>query len=76
MVDTSVFLPYIVPSIAQRLGQPEVVEPCEEIRLALVQLLTAIIDLTKSKVGLYIDDMIKILQKTIVDQFHEVKKVS
>ena len=75
MVDASAFLPYVIPSVAQRLGQPEVVESCEELRLSLVQLLTALTELTKSKVGLYIDDMIKILQRTIVDQFHEVKKV-
>ena len=76
MADSSVFLPYIIPTVAQRLGQPEITEPCEELRLSLVQLLTVLTEITKSKVGLYIDDLVRIMQRTVVDQFHEVKKVN
>ncbi|XP_031556171.1 dynein assembly factor 5, axonemal-like [Actinia tenebrosa] len=76
IVDVSVFLPYIIPTISQRLGQPEIVENCEELRLALVKLLTTVTKLCQNKMAVYIDDMIKIFQRTNLDPFHEVRKES
>ena len=76
MTDLSSFLPYIIPIVVQRLGQPEIVEPCEELRLYIVELLCSVIEICHEKVGVYIDDMIKILQRTLVDPFHDVRKVS
>jgi len=72
----TVFLPYIIPTITQRLGQPEIVETSEELRLVLMESLLSVIELSQSKMSVYIDDMIKILQRTNVDPFHEVRKVS
>ena len=76
VTDLSSFLPYIIPTVVQRLGQPEIVEPCEELRLYIVELLCSVIEICREKVGVYIDDMIKILQRTLVDPFHDVRKVS
>ena len=62
--------------MVQRLGQPELVEPCEELRLYTVEMLRSVTELSGAKIGVYIDDMIKILQRTLVDPFHDVRKVS
>ena len=61
--------------MVQRLGQPELVEPCEELRLYTVELLSSVTEICGGKIGVYIDDMIKILQRTLVDPFHDVRKV-
>ena len=76
MDDLSVFLPYIVPTVVERLGQSEMVEPCEELRLYLVEMLSSVTKICQGKIGVYIDDMIKILQRTLIDPFHDVRKVS
>ena len=70
------FLPYIIPTVVQRLGQPEIAESCEELRLYLVELLCSVTEICGEKIGVYIDDMVKILQRTLVDPFHDVRKVS
>lgn len=75
VTDLSQFLPYIIPTIVQRLGQPELVEPCEELRLYTVELLYSITEICGEKLGVYMDDLIKILQRTLVDPFHDVRKV-
>ena len=76
VTDLSQFLPYIIPTVVQRLGQPEIVESCEELRLYIVEMLCSVVEICREKVGAYIDDMIKILQRTLVDPFHDVRKVS
>ena len=70
------FLPFLVPTLAQRLGQQEMVESSEEVRLVLVEMLSKIIDLSGKKIAAYLDDLINVLQKTIVDPYPEVKKES
>ena len=75
VTDLSQFLPYIIPVVVQRLGQPELVESCEELRLYMVEMLRSVTEIAGEKVGVYIDDMIKILQRTLVDPFHDVRKV-
>ena len=69
-------LPYIVPVIVQRLGQPEMIEQSEEMRLVDVELLKHIIETSGKKISVYLDDIIRILQRTIVDPYPEVKKLS
>lgn len=76
VTDLSQFLPYIIPTVVQRLGQPEIVESCEELRLYIVEILCSVIEICREKVSVYIDDMIKILQRTLIDPFHDVRKVS
>lgn len=70
------FLQFIIPVLVQRLGQLNVVEPMEEVRLQLVELMHKLIELNTKRIAPYLDDLIKILQRTITDQFAEVKKES
>ncbi|XP_075141174.1 dynein axonemal assembly factor 5 [Leptodactylus fuscus] len=69
-------LPYLVPAITQRLGQPDIMEPSEELRLGLAELLTLLVEVSGKKLGPYLDEMVRILQRTIVDPFPDVKKES
>ncbi|XP_075686391.1 dynein axonemal assembly factor 5 isoform X3 [Rhinoderma darwinii] len=69
-------LPYLVPAITQRLGNPEIVEASEELRLTLTQLLTLLVEVCGKKLAPYLDEMIRILQRTIVDPFPDVKRES
>ncbi|KAJ8319390.1 hypothetical protein KUTeg_004481 [Tegillarca granosa] len=69
-------LPYLIPVLVQRLGQQEIVETSEELRLMLVEMLTGIVERSGKKISLYVDDYVRILQRTIVDPFPDVKKES
>lgn len=69
-------LPYLIPVLVQRLGQQEIVETSEELRLLLVEMLTGIVERSGKKISLYVDDYVKILQRTIVDPFPDAKKES
>ena len=70
------YLPYVIPVLVQRLGQPEVTEPSEELRLILVEFLKEILECSGKNIGVYLDDMIKILQRTIIDPYPDVKKMA
>ena len=59
-----------------RLATQEITEPSEELRLSLVSLLSSLVRLGASRVAPYLQDLVSILQKTIVDPYPEVKKVS
>ena len=69
-------LSYVFPVLVQRLGQQEIVEPSEELRLQLVELFSLLIDKAGQKLPVYLEDSIRILQRTLVDPFPEVKKES
>ncbi|MEE6498266.1 hypothetical protein FKM82_003023 [Ascaphus truei] len=69
-------LPYLMPAVTQRLGSPEMVEPCEELRLGLIQLVTLTVEVCGKKLAPYVDEMVRILQMTITDPFPDVKKES
>ena len=70
------FLPLLLPVLVSRLGSEEVTEPSEELRLQLLQLLSAVVKACAAEMAPYLDDMILILQRTIVDPYPELKKVS
>ena len=70
------FLSFAIPVVVQRLGQQDIVETSEEMRLSLVKLLLMLVESCKKRMGPYVDDMVKILQRTIVDPYPEVKKES
>jgi len=74
--DVSVALPYIMPVLVARLGQQEITESSEELRLSMVTMVTSFMDHCGSKVPPYLNDVITILQRTLVDPYHEVKKVN
>ncbi|KAL6475991.1 hypothetical protein MHYP_G00144900 [Metynnis hypsauchen] len=69
-------LPYLMPCLAQRLGGKEILEPAEELRLSMVELLAVTVELCGRNLALYLDDMVRILQRTITDPFPDVKKES
>ena len=69
-------LSYVFPVLVQRLGQQEIVEPSEELRLQLVELFSVLVDKSGQKLPAYLEDSVKILQRTLVDPFPDVKKES
>ncbi|CAI9739172.1 dynein axonemal assembly factor 5-like [Octopus vulgaris] len=70
------YLPYLIPVLVQRLGQQEIIENSEEVRLILVRLLIKAMELNGKKIEAYLNDVIKILQRTIVDNYPQIKKNS
>ncbi|KAI8927803.1 armadillo-type protein [Entophlyctis helioformis] len=70
------FLPYIVPTFAARLGQPDIVEPAEELRYLMVQTLLAIVQAANAGYAPFVEDTVKILARTLADTYPEVKKES
>ncbi|KAL4658134.1 dynein assembly factor 5, axonemal [Arapaima gigas] len=69
-------LPYFMPTFSQRLAGSELLEPSEELRLAMVQALSLSVEVCGARLAPYLDHMMRILQRTIVDPFPEVKKES
>ena len=68
-------LALLLPILVSRLGSGEVTEPSEELRLQLLCLLSSLVEAASSEMAPYLDDMILILQRTIVDPYPELKKV-
>uniref|UniRef100_A0A3Q3X073 Uncharacterized protein n=1 Tax=Mola mola TaxID=94237 RepID=A0A3Q3X073_MOLML len=69
-------LPYLMPCLAQRLGEKEIREPAEELRLSAMEMLTLTLEVCGKRLAPYLTEMINILQRTIVDPFPEVKRES
>ncbi|XP_057202919.1 dynein axonemal assembly factor 5 isoform X2 [Triplophysa rosa] len=59
-----------------RLGGKDMLEPAEELRLALMEMLSLAVEVCGRHLAPYLDDVIRILQRTITDPFPEVKKES
>ncbi|KAH3861633.1 dynein axonemal assembly factor 5-like [Dreissena polymorpha] len=74
--DPEEYLPFIIPVVVQRLGQQEITESSEELRFQLVSFMQEILECSGKKLAVYLDDIVKILQRTILDPYPEVKKVS
>ena len=68
-------LSLLLPVLVSRLGAEEVTEPSEELRLQLLSLLTTLVQACTAGMAPYLNDMITILQRTIVDPYPELKKV-
>lgn len=69
-------LPYLMPCLAQRLGEKEIREPAEELRLASIEMLNLKLEVCGKHLAPYLNEIINILQKTIVDPFPDVKRES
>ncbi|XP_005997023.1 dynein axonemal assembly factor 5 [Latimeria chalumnae] len=69
-------LPYLLPALSQRLGGLEIAEPAEELRLALVELLVLAVEVCGRHLAPYLEEMVKVLLRTIVDPFSDVKRES
>eukprot|EP00049_Salpingoeca_infusionum_P015144 m.290894 g.290894 ORF g.290894 m.290894 type:complete len:854 (+) comp15821_c0_seq2:292-2853(+) len=68
-------LPYLIPIYVARLGQKTLTEPTEEIRLALMTQLEQVIVMSRDDNGIYIDELVQIFTRTIVDPFPEVMRL-
>jgi dynein assembly factor 5 len=71
-------LSFIMPSLVQRLGMNDIVEPSEEIRLKSISLLYELCRLypNGNRLALYLNEWIIILKRTIIDPYPEVRKLS
>ncbi|KAG7242901.1 hypothetical protein INR49_018156 [Caranx melampygus] len=69
-------LPYLMPCLAQRLGEKEILEPAEELRLSAVEMLTLTVEVCGKHLAPYLNEMITILPRTIIDPFPDVKRES
>ena len=69
-------LPYLMPCLAQRLGEKDILEPAEELRLSAVEMLTLVVEVCGKHLAPYLNEMMNILQRTIVDPFPDVKRES
>ncbi|KAJ3024801.1 UNVERIFIED_CONTAM: HEAT repeat-containing protein 2 [Siphonaria sp. JEL0065] len=69
-------LPSLIPVLSARLAQPEIVESAEELRLKLVSLLLLIVEKSKQVFSPGVDESVKILSRTLIDPFPDVKKES
>ena len=59
----------------QRITSENNHESTEEIRLLLIESLSKLVDICSDKIGVYIDEIILILVKTLEDPYSEVRKV-
>lgn len=69
-------LSYLMPCMAQRLGEKEIQEPAEELRLSCVEMLTLTSEVCGKHLAPYVNEMVNILQRTVVDPFPDVKRES
>ncbi|XP_030591867.1 dynein assembly factor 5, axonemal [Archocentrus centrarchus] len=69
-------LPYLMPCLAQRFGEKEILEPAEELRLSAVEMLTLTVEVCGKNLAPYLKEVINILRRTIVDPFPDVKRES
>lgn len=69
-------LPYLMPCLAQRFGDKDILEPSEEIRLLAMEMLNLTLDVCGKHFAPYLNEMMNILQRTIVDPCPDVKRES
>lgn len=69
-------LPYLMPCLAQRFGDKDILEPSEELRLSVMELLTLTVEVCGKHLAPYLNEMINILRRSIVDPFPDVKRES
>ncbi|XP_028701257.1 dynein axonemal assembly factor 5 [Macaca mulatta] len=73
-------LPRLLPALAARLASPEPArrppEACEELRLALVQLLGLAVDLCGAALAPHLDDALRALRCSLLDPFAAVRRES
>ena len=72
---SSEYLSIAVPVMVARLGQTEIVEPSEEVRLSLMGFIAELIKIFTTGMTPFVGDVLLILQQTICDPYPEVKKV-
>ncbi|XP_071442311.1 dynein axonemal assembly factor 5 [Hetaerina americana] len=66
----------LFPILVQRIGGQEILEPSEEVRLSTVVLLKTIINKYGSLLNPYLNEIVLILSKTLLDPYPAVKRES
>lgn len=76
LAEPAALLSCLMPAVTKRMGEVPVVEPSEELRLALVKLIAGPVIL-RSGSGLlpYLTLVIKVVCRALEDPFHDIKKV-
>jgi len=69
-------LVYLIPALARRLGSPERLEQSEEVRLVMICLLREVVNRYASFLPSYLNDIILILAKVVLDPYPKIKKES
>lgn len=77
LAEPAALLSCLMPVITKRMGEVPVVEPSEELRLALTKLIAGPVIL-RSGSGLlpYLTLVIKVVCRALEDPFHDIKKVT
>lgn len=75
-VGLHVNLTLLVPVLSRRLGAIELIEPSEEVRCSLVELLNAVLKRVQKGILPFFNDIVQILVKTIVDPYPKIKRES
>ncbi|XP_076657670.1 dynein axonemal assembly factor 5-like [Halictus rubicundus] len=70
------YILYLLPILSRRLGSQELIENSEEVRLKCIILLKLLILKYNNLLASYVDDLIKILLRTISDNYPLVKRES
>jgi dynein assembly factor 5 len=71
------YFTYLMPALLQRLGGQELVEPSEEVRLLKVSLLHCVINkYHPTLLPSYLNDIMQVLIRTLVDPYPKIKKES
>ncbi|GFG28909.1 hypothetical protein Cfor_12253 [Coptotermes formosanus] len=71
------YFTYLMPALLQRLGGQEIAEPSEEVRLLEVSLLHCVINkYNPTLLPSYLNDIIQILVKTLMDPYPKIKRES
>ncbi|XP_043260636.1 dynein axonemal assembly factor 5-like [Colletes gigas] len=70
------YVTYLLPILSKRLGSLEQIETSEEVRLKCVTLLKLLILKYNNLLAPYIDDLVNILTRTIVDNYPLIKRES
>lgn len=70
------FISELIPILLWRLGENEVNEPSEEVRLRLVTMTNDIIVKMETKISPFTGDLIQILTRTLIDNYPKVRQMS
>eukprot|EP00730_Choanoeca_flexa_P002587 TRINITY_DN11104_c0_g1_i1.p1 TRINITY_DN11104_c0_g1~~TRINITY_DN11104_c0_g1_i1.p1 ORF type:complete len:854 (+),score=210.02 TRINITY_DN11104_c0_g1_i1:167-2728(+) len=71
------YLPYYVPVLVGRIGNKQVLETTEELRLELMQQVEHVVNTQAGgDLGTYIEEWLQVFAKMVADDFAEVKRMS
>ncbi|CAL8074424.1 unnamed protein product [Orchesella dallaii] len=66
-------VPVVIPTLVERLAQPELIESSEEVRLIAVNFIGKLVKKCQKEMIPFIDDLLEIMLVTLGDPYHEVR---